>query len=294
MEKIMNTQVKYMKYTGKLSLVATPIGNLQDMSKRGITTLEEADYILAEDTRHSIKLLNHYDIKKKLVSYHEHNQYDKAQSIMKDLQEGKQIALVTDAGTPGISNPGSYLVKCCHEEDIEVTSIPGPVAFVNALLISGQNTNRFIFEGFLPTKNRERKERLEELQQDTRTLIFYEAPHKLRKTLDDMASYFGMERSISFVKELTKLHENVYKTQIGEAIDYYKEHEPKGEFVVVVAGLDEAIKKEQKAKAFEEMSMEEHLSMYIEQGLSKKESIKKIAKDRNMNKREVYGYFITE
>ena len=278
---------------GKLYLVATPIGNLEDMSFRAVKTLTEADYILAEDTRHSIKLLNHYEITKKMVSYHEHNQFTKAESILEDLREGKQVALITDAGTPGISDPGSYLVLRCQEEKIDYTIIPGPVALINALVLSGQNTNRFVFEGFLPMKNRERQKRFEILKDEMRTIIFYEAPHKLKETLKDLFKFFG-ERQVSLIRELTKIHEEVLRMSLSEAVFYYQDLEVKGEFVVILEGQKEELIEEEKALEFSKVSLEEQLELYLEEGLSKKDAIKRIAKERNLNKRDVYQHFVDE
>ena len=278
---------------GKLYLVATPIGNLEDMSFRAVKTLTEADYILAEDTRHSIKLLNHYEITKKMVSYHEHNQFTKAESILEDLREGKQVALITDAGTPGISDPGSYLILRCQEEKIDYTIIPGPVALINALVLSGQNTNRFVFEGFLPMKNRERQKRFEILKDEMRTIIFYEAPHKLKETLKDLYKFFG-DRQVSLIRELTKIHEEVLRMSLSEAVSYYQDLEVKGEFVVILEGQKEELIEEEKALEFSKVSLEEQLELYLEEGLSKKDAIKRIAKERNLNKRDVYQHFVDE
>ncbi len=279
---------------GKLYLIATPIGNLDDMSFRAVKTLEAVDYILAEDTRHSIKLLNHFNISKKLISYHEHNQYTKAESIIQDLNEGKAVGLVTDAGTPGISDPGSYLVTLCQEHQIPYTIIPGPVAFANAVVLSGQNTNRMIFEGFLPTKKKERKIRLDLLATDTRTLIFYEAPHRLKATLKDFANAFGAKRSISLVRELTKMYEEVKKTTLGEAMEYYTQTDPKGEYVLVVAGMSEQEREHIEQEEYASISLEEQMEALLDQGLSKKEAIKQIAASRHMNKREVYAHFTND
>lgn len=282
------------KEAGCLYLVATPIGNLEDMSFRAVKTLEEADYILAEDTRHSIKLLNHFEIQKKLVSYHEHNQYDKAESILDDLRAGKNVALVTDAGTPGISDPGSHLVVRCQEEDLPFTIIPGPVAFVNALVLSGQNTNRMVFEGFLPLKKKERQKRLDMIAKETRTIVFYEAPHKLKNTIKDLKATLGGDRSISFVRELTKRFEEVLKMSLDEAESYYQDMDIKGEFVIVVEGLSEEQVEQNRLEALAEITMEDQMVACLEQGLTKKEAIKWIAKERGLPKREVYQYFVEE
>lgn len=277
---------------GTLYLIATPIGNLEDMTFRSVKTLQEVDYVLCEDTRHSIKLLNHFEISKKLVSYHEHNQYTKAQSIIDDLLNGQNVGLVTDAGTPGISDPGSYLVTMCQDNNIPYTILPGPVAFVNALVLSGQNTNRMVFEGFLPMKKKARQERLELLHQEMRTIVLYEAPHKLKNTIKDLRAIFGDDRSISFVRELTKMYEEVLKMSLEEATDYYNDNDPKGEYVLVVEGMPEAKYQEIQEEIIASVSMDEQMDKYLSDGLSKKEAIKQIAKDRKMPKREVYDYFI--
>ncbi len=277
---------------GCLYLVATPIGNLDDMSFRAVKTLEEVDYILAEDTRHSIKLLNHFDIHKKLVSYHEHNQYDKAESILSDLERGLKIALVTDAGTPGISDPGSHLVLRCQEKDLAYTIIPGPVAFVNALILSGQNTNRMVFEGFLPLKKKERRKRLELISKETRTILFYEAPHKLKNTIKDLRSTLGGKRSISLVRELTKRYEEVLKMSLDEAVDYYEDMDIKGEFVLVLEGISEEVLEEEKQEVLAEISMDDQMADCLIKGMSKKDAIKWIAKERGLPKREVYQHFV--
>ncbi len=277
-----------------LYLVATPIGNLEDMSFRSVKTLEAVDYILAEDTRHSIKLLNHFGLQKKLVAYHEHNQYTKAESVILDLQSGKAIGLITDAGTPGISDPGSYLVLLCQEHNIPYTIIPGPVAFVNAVVLSGQNTNRIVFEGFLPTKKKERKKRFDILAVDTRTLVFYEAPHHLKATLKDFLEVFGSKRSISLVREVTKMYEEVKKFSLEEAVAYFENVEPKGEYVLVLAGMSEEEKTQIEQEVYADISLEEHLEQFMCQGVSKKDAIKKIAAERHMNKRDVYAYFMND
>ncbi len=277
-----------------LYLIATPIGNLEDISYRAIRVLKEADYILAEDTRHSVKLLNHFDIHKKLVSYHEHNQYSKAPSIIEDLKAGKTVGLVTDAGTPGISDPGGYLVQCCQEEGLDYTIVPGPVALINALVLSGQNTNRFLFEGFLPMKKKDRKERLEGLSMETRTMLFYEAPHKLKATLKDMLPVFGGERSVSLVRELTKLHEEVLKMSLEEAGAYYENQEPRGEYVLIVAGMDERKRESLDEERRESLDWDELLQSFMKEGMSKKEAIKAVAKELKLPKRDVYQYFIEQ
>ncbi len=277
--------------SGTLYLVATPIGNLEDMSFRAVRILNEVDYIAAEDTRHTIKLLNHFEISKKMVSYHEHNRMEKGPEIIVDLQSGKDVALVTDAGTPGISDPGEDLVRLCHEHGVAVTSIPGPAALINALILSGKNTRRFAFEGFLSMNKKERRQRLEVLSGETRTFILYEAPHKLKNTLNDLAKAFGEERAITLTRELTKRYEEIQNMTIGEAIAYYKENDPRGEYALVIEGVSEDAVKENEKVLFEALSLEDHMDHYLKQGHSKKEAVKLIAKDRDKPKREIYDYF---
>lgn len=273
---------------GTLYLCATPIGNLEDMTFRVIRTLKEVDLIAAEDTRNSIKLLNHFEIKTPMTSYHEYNKIEKGRKLVEKLLEGQNIALITDAGTPGISDPGEELVKMCCEAGVTVTSLPGAAACITALTISGLATRRFAFEAFLPTDKKERQEVLKELVNDTRTLILYEAPHRLVKTLHELSETLGEERKIAVCRELTKKHETAFRTTLGEAIDYYEENEPKGECVLVIEGRSrEEIKKEQQMK-WEEISLEEHMAHYEQQGMSRKEAMKCVAKDRGISKRNVY------
>lgn len=273
---------------GTLYLCATPIGNLEDMTFRVIRTLKEVDLIAAEDTRNSIKLLNHFEIKTPMTSYHEYNKIEKGRKLVEKLLEGQNIALITDAGTPGISDPGEELVKMCCEAGVTVTSLPGAAACITALTISGIATRRFAFEAFLPTDKKERQEVLKELVNDTRTLILYEAPHRLVKTLHELSETLGEERKIAVCRELTKKHETAFRTTLGEAIDYYEENEPKGECVLVIEGRSrEEIKKEQQMK-WEEISLEEHMKHYEQQGMSRKEAMKCVAKDRGISKRDVY------
>ncbi|RGS80022.1 16S rRNA (cytidine(1402)-2'-O)-methyltransferase [Coprococcus sp. AF21-14LB] len=273
---------------GTLYLCATPIGNLEDMTFRVIRTLKEVDLIAAEDTRNSIKLLNHFEIKTPMTSYHEYNKIEKGRKLVEKLLEGQNIALITDAGTPGISDPGEELVKMCCEAGVTVTSLPGAAACITALTISGLATRRFAFEAFLPTDKKERQEVLKELVNDTRTLILYEAPHRLVKTLHELSETLGEERKIAVCRELTKKHETAFRTTLGEAIDYYEENEPKGECVLVIEGRSrEEIKKEQQMK-WEEISLEEHMTHYEQQGMSRKEAMKCVAKDRGISKRDVY------
>lgn len=273
---------------GTLYLCATPIGNLEDMTFRVIRTLKEVDLIAAEDTRNSIKLLNHFEIKTPMTSYHEYNKIEKGRKLVEKLLEGQNIALITDAGTPGISDPGEELVKMCCEAGVTVTSLPGAAACITALTISGLATRRFAFEAFLPTDKKERQEVLKELVNDTRTLIIYEAPHRLVKTLHELSETLGEERKIAVCRELTKKYETAFRTTLGEAIDYYEENEPKGECVLVIEGRSrEEIKKEQQMK-WEEISLEEHMAHYEQQGMSRKEAMKCVAKDRGISKRDVY------
>lgn len=273
---------------GTLYLCATPIGNLEDMTFRVIRTLKEVDLIAAEDTRNSIKLLNHFEIKTPMTSYHEYNKIEKGKKLVEKLLEGQNIALITDAGTPGISDPGEELVKMCCEAGVTVTSLPGAAACITALTISGLATRRFAFEAFLPTDKKERQEVLKELVNDTRTLILYEAPHRLIKTLHELSETLGEGRKIAVCRELTKKHETAFRTTLGEAIDYYEENEPKGECVLVIEGRSrEEIKKEQQMK-WEEISLEEHMAHYEQQGMSRKEAMKCVAKDRGISKRDVY------
>lgn len=277
---------------GTLYLVATPIGNLEDMSFRSIKILEAVDYIAAEDTRHTLKLLNHYDIHKRMVSYHEHNRIEKGPEIVTDLLAGQDVALVTDAGTPAISDPGEDLVRLCHEAGVTVTSIPGPVALINGLILSGFDTRRFVFEGFLPMKKKDRHERLSSLSHEERTMVFYEAPHKLKATLKDFAKTFTEERKLVLTRELTKKFEEIKRTTIGEAIAYYNENDPRGEYVIILEGISSEEAKAFAASPLTMLSLEEHMATYIKEGLSKKEAIKQIAIDRDVPKREIYNYFI--
>lgn len=274
---------------GVIYLVATPIGNLEDMTFRAVRILNEVDLIAAEDTRQTLKLLNHFEIRKPLVSYHEHNKRESGEKLIKEVLEGKSIAIVTDAGTPGISDPGEDIVRLAVENGIEVFSIPGAAAFVYALVVSGLPTSRFIFDAFLPRDNKPKRERLLELKDEERTLIFYEAPHRLRRTLDDIYEVLG-DRKVSIGRELTKKHEEILRCSLKEAIEIYGEKEPRGEYVIVIEGRSrEEIEREKQAE-FEEVGIEEHIIMYIEKGLNKKDAIKQVAKDRNMQKSEVYKY----
>ena len=277
---------------GTLYLCATPIGNLEDMTYRAVRILKEVDLIAAEDTRNSIKLLNHFEIKTKMTSYHEYNKVDKAVYLVNKLKEGLNIAVITDAGTPGISDPGEELVRQCHEVGITVTALPGACALINALIISGQPTRRFCFEAFLPSDKQERRDVISELENETRTMIIYEAPHRLKKTLAELTEVFGADRRLSVCKELTKRHENVFLTTFGEVVEFYENNEPRGEYVLVIEGKSrDDIKKEQQAQ-WESMSIVEHVDKYIADGMDKKEAMKAAAKDRGISKREVYNEYV--
>ena len=277
-----------MSEKGTLYLVATPIGNLQDITFRAINTLKEVDVIAAEDTRHTIKLLNHFEIKKPLISYYEHNKIVKGNYLIEQLLAGKNIALVSDAGSPGISDPGEDMVRLAIDNDIKVTMIPGPVAAVTGIVISGLPTGRFVFEGFLPMNKRTRQERLKQLKDETRTIIFYEAPHKLPHTLKDMYNAWG-DRRIALARELTKIYEEVIRCSLFEAMERYQNESPRGEFVVIIEGQDEKILIENERDKYADISIEDHVNMYTEAGLAKKEAIKKVADDRGIIKRDVYN-----
>lgn len=277
---------------GKLYLCATPIGNLEDITFRVIRTLKEADVIAAEDTRNSIKLLNHFEIKTPLTSYHEFNKYDKAKVLVNRMLGGENVALITDAGTPGISDPGEELVRQCYEAGLTVTSLPGAAACITALTLSGLSTRRFAFEAFLPNDKKEKAAILEELKTETRTIIIYEAPHRLKKTISELYVSLG-NRRMTAVKELTKLHENVFVTSFEEALAYYEENEPRGEFVLVIEGKKiEELKKEKEA-SYKEMDINEHMKLYMDKGMDKKEAMKAVAVDRGIPKREVYKMLLT-
>ena len=278
--------------SGTLYLCATPIGNLEDMTFRVIRTLKEVDLIAAEDTRNSIKLLNHFEIQTPMTSYHEYNKYEKGRKLVEKLQDGMNIALITDAGTPGISDPGEELVKMCYEAGISVTSLPGAAACITALTLSGLSTRRFAFEAFLPTDKKEKELVLQEIERETRTIIMYEAPHRLLKTLKMLSERLGKERRITVCRELTKRHETAFATTLEEACAYYNEQPPKGECVLVIEGRSrEQIAQEEKAQ-WEEMSIEDHMEHYLSQGIDKKEAMKKVAKDRGVSKRDIYNALI--
>lgn len=274
-----------------LYICATPIGNLSDMTPRVIETLREADLIAAEDTRNSIKLLNHFEIKTPMTSYHEFNKYDKADELVTKMQTGLNVALITDAGTPAISDPGEVLVKKCLDAGIPVTSLPGACACITALTMSGLSTRRFAFEAFLPSDKKMRRTILDELKNETRTIIIYEAPHHLISTLNELYDALG-NRKITLCKELTKKFENVNPTTLENAVAYYTENEPKGEYVLVIEGKSFDEIEEEKRASFEDMSLEEHMQMYLDKGIDKKEAMKLVAKDRGISKRDVYNALI--
>jgi len=275
---------------GMLYLVATPIGNLSDISERALKVLSEVDFIAAEDTRNSLRLLTHFGIKKSLVSYHEHNKRERGEEICNRLSEGESCALITDAGTPAISDPGEDLVRLCAEKNIPVSSLPGCCAAITALTLSALPTGRFTFEGFLSAVKKERAKQLEELTSERRTMIFHEAPHKLRATLADMAGVFGEDRKISLCRELTKLNEDVMRTTLGEAVTYYEAHEPRGEYVLVVEGGSS----KKSDFTWEDMSINEHVEYYINMGEERMDAIKKTAKDRGLSKNAVYKEYVTK
>ena len=275
---------------GTLYLCATPIGNLEDITFRVLRTLKEADLIAAEDTRHSIKLLNHFEIKTPMTSYHEYNKVEKAAYLVSQMAQGLNVALITDAGTPGISDPGEELVRQCYEAGIEVTSLPGPAACITALTMSGLSTRRFCFEAFLPAEKGDKKERariLEELKRETRTIIVYEAPHHLVKTLKDLYQALG-NRRITVCRELTKKHETAFRTTFEQALSAYEAEEPRGECVIVIEGISVRELEEEKIRSWEEMSLEDHLEYYMKGGMDKKEAMKAVAKDRGVSRREIY------
>ena len=278
---------------GKLYLCATPIGNLEDITFRVLRTLKEADLIAAEDTRNSRKLPNHFEIKTPMTSYHEYNKYEKGRWLIRQMEEGKQIALITDAGTPGISDPGEELVAMCWEAGVEVTSLPGPAACVTALTVSGLSTRRFSFEAFLPQDKKQRQEVLEEMKRDTRTLILYEAPHRLIKTLEELLKELG-NRRITVCRELTKKHETLFKTDLEKALDWYRENPPKGECVLVLEGRSREEMKAEERSRWEDISVPEHMEFYLKQGMEKKEAMKQVAKDRGVSKRDIYGILLQE
>ena len=274
---------------GELYLCATPIGNLEDMTFRCIRVLKEADVIAAEDTRNSIKLLNHFEIKTPMTSYHEFNKVEKARVLVEKMLKGETVALITDAVTPGISDPGEELVRQCIEAGIKVTPVPGAAACINALIMSGMPTRRFCFEAFLPSDKKEKADVLEQLKAEQRTIIIYEAPHRLLRTLTELESALGGMRKIAVCKELTKRHETVYRDTISGALGYYTANEPKGEYVLVIEGRSPKELLEEKRAAWDDMSIEEHFNMYVSQGMDKKDAMKLVAKDRGVSKRDIYN-----
>lgn len=278
--------------TGQLYLCATPIGNLEDMTFRVVRILGEVDLIAAEDTRNSIKLLNHFEIKTPMTSYHEYNKIEKGRYLVEQMLSGKKIALVTDAGTPGISDPGEELVAMCYEAGIPVTSLPGAAACITALTLSGLSTRRFAFEAFLPTDKKEKAAVLEELKHETRTIIMYEAPHRLVRTLEELMTALGEERNVTICRELTKKHETAFRTVLREALDYYRHNDPKGECVIVLEGKSRAQIRQEEVNAWEQLSIEEHMEHYEAQGISHKDAMKQVAKDRGVSKREIYQYLL--
>lgn len=277
--------------TGKLYLCATPIGNLEDITLRVLRTLQEVDVIAAEDTRNSIKLLNHFDIHTPMTSYHEYNKIEKGRALIEQLQSGRNIALITDAGTPGISDPGEELVRMAYEAGVEVTSLPGACAAVTALTLSGKPTRRFCFEAFLPVDKKERKQIFEELRSETRTTIIYEAPHRLLKTLRELCEELG-DRKVTVLRELTKKHETALLTTLSEAVLYYEQQEPRGECVLVLEGMDPALQREKDQQDWQAMPLAEHMERYLSQGMTQKEAMKAVAVDRGVSKRDIYGQLL--
>ncbi len=273
--------------SGTLYLCATPIGNLEDITIRVLRTLKEVDLIAAEDTRNTIKLLNHFEIKTPMTSYHEYNKYDKAAILVDKLLAGTDIALVTDAGTPGISDPGEEIVRQAYEAGAPVTSLPGACACITALTMSGLSTRRFAFEAFLPTDKKERRRTLASLQTETRTTIIYEAPHHLKNTLSELYNALG-DRSITLCRELTKIHETAQLMTLSSAVSYYQDHDPKGEYVLVIQGRDQAELDAEAKSSWESISIEDHMEQYLSQGLSRKDAMKRVALDRGVSKRDIY------
>ncbi|MEE1079047.1 MAG: 16S rRNA (cytidine(1402)-2'-O)-methyltransferase [Agathobacter sp.] len=278
---------------GTLYLCATPIGNLEDITYRVLRTLKEVDLIAAEDTRNSIKLLNHFDIKTPMTSYHEFNKIEKAYQLVDKLKEGKDIALITDAGTPGISDPGEDIVRICYEEGVTVTSLPGAAACITALTMSGLPTRRFAFEAFLPKDKKERQAVLEELKTETRTLIIYEAPHHLVKTLQELLDALG-NRRLTVCRELTKKHEEKIQTTFEDLISYYKEKDPRGEYVLVIEGRSREELRKEEQQSWESLTIEEHMNHYESQGITRKDAMKLVAKDRGVSKRDIYQALLEE
>lgn len=272
-------------------MCATPIGNLGDMTPRVRETLERVDLIAAEDTRNSIKLLNHFGIRTPMTSYHEYNKVEKAKTLIKKLQQGEDIALITDAGTPAISDPGEVLVAMCREAGVTVTSLPGPAACITALTLSGLSTRRFCFEGFLPSEKKDKKMVLEDLQKESRTIIIYEAPHHLKATLEELYEALG-DRRVTLCRELTKKFEEVFPTTLEKAVNYYEKDAPRGEYVLVIEGKSLYDRKKEQQKDWQSISVEDHMKIYEDQGMDRKEAMKQVAKDRGISKRDVYQYLL--
>lgn len=279
--------------SGILYLCATPIGNLEDITLRALETLKNADYVAAEDTRHTLKLLNHFSITTSMISYHEHNKQSKGLFLIEKLKEGNNIALVTDAGMPAISDPGEDLVKLCYENEIAVTVVPGASACVTALALSGMDSRRFLFEGFLPSDKKEKQEVLQSIAKEHRTMIFYEAPHRLLSTLKELCEALG-DRNAACIKELTKKYEHVERKTLSELLLFYKENPPKGEFVLIVEGVSKEQLKKEEIENWETISIEKHMELYTQKGMEEKEAMKKVAKDRGVSKREIYAYLHKE
>ena len=273
--------------TGKLYLVATPIGNLEDITFRAVRCLQDVDLIACEDTRHSKILLDHYEIRTRTTSYHEHNKYDKAAELVLLMQQGQNVAVITDAGTPGISDPGEELVKQALQAGIEVTSLPGPSAVITALSMSGLSSRRFVFEGFLPAEKKDRKAALGRLEQETRTIVLYEAPHRIKRTLEELQAVLG-DRELRICRELTKKYEEVLPFKISEALAYFEENPPKGEMVVILKGLEPEEAQAREAARWQDMSIREHVDLYMRQGMDEKEAMKAAAGDRGVSKRDIY------
>ncbi len=276
---------------GKLYLCATPIGNLDDITARVLDTLRNVDVIAAEDTRNSIKLLNHFEIKIPMTSYHEFNKVEKAEDLIRQMRDGKDIALITDAGTPAISDPGEVLVRMCLEAGIVVTSLPGPAACITALTLSGLSTRRFCFEGFLPSEKKNKKDILDDLKEESRTIIIYEAPHHLVRTLQDIFHILG-NRKITICRELTKKFETILPTTLEKALEMYEKEEPRGEYVLVIEGKSLDDRKKETMNSWQELSVEQHMEFYEKDGIDHKEAMKLVAKDRGISKREIYQYLI--
>lgn len=280
--------------SGTLYLCATPIGNLDDITLRVLKLLETADLIAAEDTRHTLKIMNHFELTTPMTSYHEHNKQSKGLVLLEKLKAGQNIALVTDAGMPGISDPGADLVKLCYEQGVPVTVAPGASAAVVALVLSGMDTRRFIFEGFLPSDKKERRAVLQTLEREHRTLIFYEAPHRLRDTLKELSDTLGEDRKTACIRELTKKFEEVRQDTLGGHLDFYKDNPPRGEFVLVVEGLSLEVQRQEAREGWETVPLEEHMAQYTSRGMTEKEAMKQVAKDKGVSKREIYACLLKD